>query len=206
MPIPVRKFMFLCGTVLCLWLSAAAPSYAGPCTEQQEAPGIFVPVRGCYDLGIGYQYQHFSVFGTTFHNNDYNVVFGMHLFDLDTGAEGRMTARIEGAVTAGFGGHAGGNPAVPVKSVFLGAGPHIAIESKSRFEPWIHGLAGWERLRLQTATVGASSALGFMVGGGVDIRLAPLIYWRFQADYLGTNFQSSLQSNYSFGSGIILYF
>src|SRR5260370_30135630 len=102
-----------------------------------------------------------------------------------------MTDGIEGAVTAGFGGHAGGNPAVPVKSVFLGAGPHIAIVSKSRFEPWIHGLAGWERLRLQTATVGVSSALGFMVGGGVDIRLAPLMYWRFQADYLGTNFQSS---------------
>jgi hypothetical protein len=95
---------------------------------------------------------------------------------------------------------------VPVKSVFLGAGPHITIESKSRFEPWIHGPAGWEHLRLQTATVGASSALGFMVGGGVDIRLLPRVFWRFQADYPGTNFQSSLQSNYSVGSGIILYF
>jgi hypothetical protein len=206
MPNRVCRFIFLFGTALCLWLTAAVPSLAGPCTEQSEAPGIFVPDRGCFDLGIGYQFQHFNVPGTTFHNNDYNVNFGMHLFDWVTGAGGRLTAGIEGAVTAGFGGHAGGNPAVPVKSVFLGAGPHIAIESRSRFEPWIHGLAGWERLRLQTATVGASSALGFMVGGGVDIKLAPPISWRFQADYLGTTFQSSLQSNYSFGSGIILHF
>jgi hypothetical protein len=206
MPIRVCRFIALFGTALCLWLTAAVPSLAGPCTEESEAPGIFVPDQGCFDLGIGYQFQHFDMLGTAFHNNDYNVNVGMHLFDWVTGAGGRMTAGIEGAATAVFGGHAGGNPAVPVKSVFLGAGPHIALESKSRFEPWIHGLAGWERLRLQTATVGASSALGYMVGGGVDIRLAPLIYWRIQADYLGTTFQSSLQSNYSFGSGIILHF
>jgi hypothetical protein len=207
MPIRVCRFMVFCGAVLCLWLTAAIPSLAGPCTEQREAPGIFVPARGCFELGVGYQYQHFSVLGTRFHNNDYRVDFGMHLFDLITGAAGRVTVGVEGAVAAGFGGHTGGNPSLDVKSFFVGAGPHVAIENNSRFEPWIHGLVGWERLRFtQTATLGANSALGYMVGGGVDIRLRPQIYWRFQADYLGTHFQSSLQSNYSTGSGIILYF
>jgi len=207
MPIRVCKFIVLCGAVLCLLLTAAVPSLAGPCTEQSEAPGIFVPDRGCFDLGIGYQFQHFNVLGTTFHNNDYNMNFGMHLFDWVTGAAERLSVGVEGAATAGFGGNTSGNPSLNVKSVFLGAGPHIAVESKSRFEPWIHGLVGWERLRFtQTGTLGANSALGYMVGGGVDFRLTPLLYWRVQADYLGTHFQSSLQSNYSIGSGIILYF
>jgi hypothetical protein len=207
MPIRMCMFMLLCGTILCLWLSAAKPSLAGPCAEQSEAPGIFVPDRGCFDFGVGYQYQRFTEFGTTFHNHDYNLDFGMHLFDLETGAAGRLSVGIEGAATAGFGGNTGGNPSLDVKSFFLGAGPHLAIENNSRFEPWIHGLAGWERLRFtQSATLGASSALGYMVGGGLDIRLTRQIYWRFQADYLGTDFQSSLQSNYSTGSGVLLYF
>lgn len=166
-----------------------------------------MPDRGCYELGIGYQYQHFNVLGTTFHNHDYNLNLGMHLFDLVTGGDGRLTASLEGAVTGGFGGNTGGNPSLKVKSLFLGAGPHIAIENKSRFEPWVHGLVGWERLRYtQTPTLGVNSALGYMVGGGLDIRLNPRIYWRLQADYLGTHYQSSLQSNYSTGTGFIFYF
>jgi hypothetical protein len=203
----VCRCIVVCGTTLCLWLAAAVPSLAGPCTEQNEAPGIFVPVRGCFELGIGYQYQHFSVLDTRFQTNAFSADFGMHLVDLVTGAAGRLTFGVEGATTAGFGGHTNGNPSLDVKSLFLGAGPHIAIENKSRFEPWIHGLVGWERLRFtQTSTLGANSALGYMVGGGLDIRLSPGIYWRFQGDYLGTHFQTDLQSNYSAGTGVILYF
>jgi hypothetical protein len=202
----VRRLIFLCGTVMWLCLTAAIPSQAGPCSTDTEAPGIFVPTRGCFNLGVGYEYQHFNVLGTQFLNNDYNADFGMHLFDLVTGAAGRLTVGVEGAVTAGFG-HTGGNPSLDAKSFFLGAGPHVAIENRSRFEPWVHGLVGWERLRFsQTSTLGVNSALGYVVGGGVDIRLTPGIYWRFQGDYLGTNFQSALQSNYSTGTGVILYF
>ncbi|HSZ20813.1 MAG TPA: hypothetical protein VK770_13540 [Candidatus Acidoferrum sp.] len=207
MRIRVWKFAVLCGTVLCLWLTEAIPATAGPCSEQGEAPGIFVPDRGCFSLGIGYQYQHYNVLGTRFHNNGYNASFGMHLFDLVTGGAGRLTAGIEGEAASGFGGHTGGNPSLEAKSFFLGGGPHIALENGSRFEPWIHGLVGWERLRFtQTGTLGANSALGYMVGGGLDIRLAQKISWRIQGDYLGTHFQSGLQSNYSTGTGIVLHF
>lgn len=202
---PARRFT--APYILCLSLALAMPAFAGPCTEQREAPGIFVPVRGCFEVGVGYQYQHFSVLGTTFHNNAYSADFGMHLFDLVTGAAGRLTVGVEGTATAGFGGHTGGNPSLEAKSFFLGAGPHLAIENSSRFEPWVHGLVGWEHLRFtQTATLGSNSALGYVVGGGLDIRLTPGIYWRIQADYLGTHFQSDLQSNYSAGTGVILYF
>jgi outer membrane protein with beta-barrel domain len=207
MPIRVRRLMVLCGALLCLWLIAPMPSFAGPCTEQSEAPGIFVPVRGCFGLGVGYQYQHYDVLGVKFHNHAYSADLSMHLFDLVTGAAGRLTVGAEGMLTAGFGGNTGGNPSLNAKSFFLGAGPHIALENASRFEPWVHGLAGWQHFRFtQAGTLGSNSALGYMVGGGLDIRLTPGIYWRFQADYLGTHFQSSLQSNYSAGTGVILYF
>ena len=49
----------------------------------------------------------------------------MHLLDLITGGDGRLTLGAEGTVTAGFGGHTGGNPSLNVKSLFLGAG-HIS--------------------------------------------------------------------------------
>jgi hypothetical protein len=200
------RFVALCA-ILLLWLASATPSSAGPCTEQNEAPGIFTPERGCFHFGVGYQYQHFNVLGTNFHTNGYRSNVGMHLLDLITGGDGRLTLGAEGTVTAGFGGHTGGNPSLDVKSLFLGAGPHIAIESGSRFEPWVHGLVGWEHLRFtQTGTLGSNSALGYVVGGGVDFKLKPKIFWRLQADYVGTHFQSSLQSNYSVGTGILFYF
>ena len=94
-----------------------------------------------------------------------------------------------------------------MKTLFLGAGPHLAIVNASRFEPWVHGLVGWEHLRYtQTATLGSNSALGYVLGGGLDFKLNPKIFWRVQADYVGTHFQSDLQSNYSFGTGIVLHF
>jgi len=201
------RFVILGVAISFLLLSSAVSSWAGPCKEDSEAPGIFVPDRGCFSLGIGYQYQHFNVFGSEFHNNGYSMDFGMHLVDLVTGGDGRLTLGAEAAVNAGFGGHMNGNPSLDAKSLFLGAGPRIALESTSRFQPWIHGLVGLEHFRFtQSSTIGSNSGLGYMVGGGVDFKITPGISWRVQGDYVGTNFQSSLQSNYSTGTGIVLYF
>ncbi len=201
------RFVILCVGISFLLLSSAVSSWAGPCKQDEEAPGIFVPDRGCLNLAIGYQYQHFNEFGSTFHNNGYSMAFGMHLIDLVTGGDGRLTLGAEGALTAGFGGHMNGNPSLDAKSLFVGVGPHIALENSSRFEPWIHGLVGLQHFRLtQSSTLGSNSGLGYMVGGGVDFRITPKIFWRVQGDYVGTNFQSSLQSNYSTGTGIVLYF
>jgi hypothetical protein len=54
-------------------------------------------------------------------NLNYRVDLGMHLLDLITGGDGRLTLGAEGTLTAGFGGHTGGNPSLDVKSLFLGA-------------------------------------------------------------------------------------
>ncbi len=208
MPDRLRRMLLFCGAIVCLLLISITSATAGPCSpDSNEAPGIYVPDEGCFALGVGYQYQHFNVLGSSFHDNGYNVNFTMHLFDLVTGADGRLTVGLEGAANAGFGGHPNGDSSLDAKSLFVGAGPHLALSSRSRIEPWVHGLVGWQHFRFtQSATIGSNSALGFIVGGGLDFRLAPRAYWRVEGDYVGTTFQSSIQSNYGAGTGLVLYF
>lgn len=208
-PNRMRKLLAVCGTVLFLSLVSAIPSVAGPCSQDSEAPGIFIPDRSCFQLGFGYQYQNYSgIEGRSFHNNGYNIDASLHLFDAITGASGRLAASVEGTGAFGFGGQTSGTPpSLNAKSLFLGAGPRLSIESGSRFEPWVHGLVGLEHLKFtQIPTLGSTNGLGFMLGGGLDFKLQPRLVWRLQADYLGTDFQSSLQSNYSVGTGIIFRF
>ena len=197
----MRKLPILCSGVLFLLLTSAAPSAHAQ---------IWSPDHGPMQLGIGYQYQHYHLLGRTFQNHGENVTFAYHLFDPLTGATSRITAALEGTVASGFGGHTTGvPPSLEAKSVFLGGGPHLALESSSRLEPWVHLLVGLDHLRFtQTATLGTRNAFGFMLGGGVDVRLAGSLSLRVQADYLGSHFQPSpsIQSNYSFGTGFVINF
>jgi hypothetical protein len=195
----MRKLLVLCSGILFLSLTSSAPSAHAQ---------IWAPDHGPIQIGIGYQYSHYDVLGTTFHNHGENATFAYHVFDPLTGATSRITAALEGTVASGFGGHATGfPPSVEAKSVFLGGGPHLALESSSRLEPWVHLLVGLDHLRFtQTSTLGTANAFGFMAGGGVDVKLAGPIAWRVQADYLGTHFSSWIQSNYSFGTGLVINF
>jgi hypothetical protein len=203
----MRKILLCCASALCLSFIAVKPSVAGPCSpDANEAPTIYAPDRGCLDVAFGYQYQHYDVFGRSFSNNGYNVDAGLHLFDWLTGGEGRLTVGAEGTTVFGFG-HTGGSPDLEAKSLFVGGGGHIAIQSRSRLEPWVHVLVGLEHFRFtQTNTIGSNSTFGFMGGGGLDIKVNRGMYWRVQADYLGTTLQSNEQSNYSVGTGVIIYF
>jgi hypothetical protein len=194
----MRKLLVLYSAISFLLLISTAPSIHAQ---------IWEPDHGPAQIGIGYQYSHYNVFGRKFHNNGESATFAYHLFDPLTGATSRITAALEGTVTTGFGGHTTGFPALEAKSVFVGGGPHVALESNSRLEPWVHLLLGLDHLRFtQTSTLGTRNAFGFMVGGGVDVRLARPLAWRVQADYLGTHFSSWIQSNYSVGTGFVIRF
>jgi hypothetical protein len=195
----MSKVRLLCGTLLLSILAI-------PSAHAQSQPLIFEPDHGRFQIGAGYQYQHFGVLGQTFHTHGYNTDVSVHVFDWITGASLRVAVAAEGTAVFGFG-HLPGTPTQDAKSLFLGGGPHVSIQSDARIEPWIHALPGWERFRFsQTSTLGSNSAFGFMAGAGLDFRLAPRAYWRVQGDYIGTHFQSGLQSNYSIGSGLIIYF
>ena len=193
----MRKLPVLSGGMLFLIIIFTAPSAHGQ---------IFQPDRGPYQFGFGYQYQHYNVLGQKFHDNGYNADFSVHVVDWITGASLRLAVAAEGTAVMGFG-HTGGTPNLDAKSLFIGGGPHVSIESGSRIEPWLHVLPGLQHFRFtQSSTVGSNSAFGFMAGGGLDFRLNQRVYWRIQADYIGTHFHSSEQSNFSVGSGIVLHF
>jgi opacity protein-like surface antigen len=198
--------MVLCGALLCLSLTASAQdstvAYDASSTAAEPAapPSMSPSNRDAWQLGAGFQYQHFGVFGLSYHNLGYNTEITRYF---------NNWLGIEGAAEFGFG-HSNTTPAVPTrldaKSFFVGGGPHIVVGNK-RLEPWGHALLGWEHLRFtQTANLGNPSAFGFQLGGGVDYKLAGRVNWRLQADYVGTRFSSTIQSNYSFGSGFVLNF
>ena len=193
----MRKLPVLSGGMLFLIIIFTAPSAHGQ---------IFQPDRGPYQFGFGYQYQHYNVLGQKFHDNGYNADFSVHVVDWITGASLRLAVAAEGTAVMGFG-HTGGTPNLDAKSLFIGGGPHVSVESGSRIEPWLHVLPGWQHFRFtQSSNVGSNSTFGFMAGGGLDFKLNPRVYWRIQADYIGTRFHSSEQSNFSVGSGIVLHF
>lgn len=205
----MRKLFVFCGAFLCLSLTAAAQDspaaldVSSPASESAAPAALSPASRDPWQLGAGFQYEHFKVFGLGFHNFGYNASLTRYLNDW---------FGLEAATVMGFG-HSGTSPAIPrslvAKSFFVGGGPHIAVSNKSRLEPWAHVLVGIEHFRFtQTGALGLGSntALAFQAGGGVDLKLGRLLYWRIQADYVGSHFSSALQNNYSFGSGLVLNF
>jgi hypothetical protein len=199
----MRKFLILFGALLCLSMTAAAQDSTASIDTSSSAsdavpPATFHPsTREPWQYGLGYQYQHFGVLGQTISTNGFNTEITRYI---------NNWFGIEGTAVMGFG-NTGSPRNLDAKSFFLGGGPHVALQNKSRIEPWAHVLVGWEHFRFtQTTTIGSNSALGFMAGGGVDYKLGPRAFWRVQGDYIGTHFSSAMQTNYSFGTGLVFNF
>jgi hypothetical protein len=202
----MRKLLVLCGTILCLTLTAAAQDApaafdASDSTAEAAAPVTFeAPNRPPWQLVFNYQYQHFKILGQSFSDNGYNTDFTRYLTDW---------FGIEGTAVVGFG-NTGAPYNIREKSFFIGGGPHITWPRAGRFEPWGHVLTGWEHFRFaqtnKTIGLGSNSAIGFRAGGGVDVKVFPRAYLRFQGDVLGSHFGSTRQANYSFGAGMVLNF
>jgi len=94
------------------------------------------------------------------------------------------------------------------QGVLQAIGRYVCILNSDAFvEPWVHVLPGWQHFRfVQGQGLGSNSDFGFMAGGGLDFKVLPRVYWRMQGDYIGTHFQSDLQSNFSVGTGLVIYF
>jgi hypothetical protein len=199
----MRKFLILFGVLLCLSITAAAQDSTAALdtsssASEAAAPATFHPLdREPWQYGLGYQYQHFSALGQSFSNNGFDVDITRYMTNL---------IGIEGTAVMGFG-NTGSPRNLDAKSFFLGGGPHLAVQNKSRLEPWAHVLVGWQHFRFtQTTTIGGNSGLGIRAGGGVDFKLGPRAYWRVQGDYVGTHFSSAFQTNYAFGTGVVFNF
>jgi opacity protein-like surface antigen len=194
----MSRATLLRGRLMWVMLILAIPSV--------NAQSIFEPDHGRLQIGIGYQAQHYNLLGQTFHTHGFNTDLSIHAVDWITGASMRVAVAAEGTATFGFG-HLNTNSSLSSNTLFVGGGPHVSIQSESFVEPWVHVLPGWERVRFsQSGVLGSNSAFGFLAGGGLDFKVRPNLYWRMQGDYIGTHFQSSLQSNYSVGTGLVMYF
>ena len=195
----MRQLLLVCGAVLCLSLSAVAQvAPPGTPTRQPTASApMNSPERQPWQLGVGYQYQHYDVLGQSFGDNGIDTNVARYL---------NNWFAAEGAVTLGFG-NTGKPLNLSAKSLFAGGGPHVVLHSYDRFDPWVHVLVGVQHFRFtQRGPLGSNSALGFMAGAGVDYKIRDRVYWRIQGDYIGTHFQSSQQTNYSFGTGLVFNF
>ena len=96
----MRKLLLLCGAVLCLSLTAvaqdapAALDASSPASEPAAPAALSPSDREPWQLGIGYQYQHYKVLGQTFHDNGFNTDITRYLNDW---------FGVEGTVAMGFG-------------------------------------------------------------------------------------------------------
>jgi hypothetical protein len=201
----MRKLSILCAALFCLSLTASAQDStaafdASPSASEPAAPvSLIPPDRDAWQIGVGFQYQHYSVLGQTFHDFAYQAGVTRYF---------NNWFAVEGTGIAGFG-HAGSNPSITANSLFLGGGPHISVYNSNRFEPWVHVIVGWERFRFtQSAVLGSNSHAAFLAGGGVDYKInRGRLYWRVQGDFMGTNVGGTAWSkNYFIGTGLILNF
>jgi hypothetical protein len=115
---------------------------------------------------------------------------------------------------ADFGGHYGSfNGASYHLQTYL-FGPQISFPG--RVSPFVHVLVGGAHATSGTsfsssavAPANGSPNNGFAaaVGAGIDIKLAPFIWFRpVQIDYLATRFNSSTQSQPRISAGVVLHF
>jgi hypothetical protein len=203
--IRMRKLLILCTALFCVSLTASAQDSTAAfdagdseAAAAAPAPASFIPAdRDPWQIGVGFQYLHFSVLGQKFHN-----------FAYQAGVTRYFTNHfgIEGTVLAGFGSV---SPSITAKSLFLGGGPHVSLRNTEHLEPWVHVLVGWERFRFtETNVLGNNSHAAFLAGGGLDYKIhGGRLFWRVQGDYFGTNMGSPGFSNdYFFGTGLVLNF
>jgi opacity protein-like surface antigen len=209
----MRRLLFLFLATLIPVLTATAQenvvSFAPPAAA--ATPQIGGSDYAKWQIAIAYQYNSYRLFGkqansnltSRFHTNGYNISVARYFNDW-FGAEAQI----------GFGFGNTGTTTFPnklvAKSVFVGGGPRIAFRNSSRLEPWGHGVVGLHHFRFTQSGgpffLGSNSAVGWLAGGGLDIRVSERVALRGQADYLGTHYFDTHQRNYQIIAGLVFNF
>lgn len=79
------------------------------------------------------------------------------------------------------------------------------VYRENRWQPWGHLAMGFAHEQPQTA-YGGKNAFAYVIGGGGDYRLNPLLSFRIQADLVGTAFFGQHQRHYQATTGLVLNF
>ena len=203
----MRRFLVLVGFLAFLSISARAqgPVGAGASVSHthssSRSSSEYAGDFSQWQFSMGYQYNRVNLTGIPFSTSGLNVS-ATRYFTSWLGAEGQ----------AGFGFGNTGTTTIPsnlaVGSVFLGAGPRLALRGHTRIEPWIHAIAGLDHYRF-TQTVGVlGSNTGFagLGGGGVDVRLSSHTSLRVEGDVLESHFFSTYQRSFQAVSSVVVNF
>ena len=159
-----------------------------------------------------------------------NVFIGYSYLNADTNTRSRANVNgwngsIEGkilpflGVVADFSGHYTGQnfcvAAAPVScpTALNGRldsylfGPRVSA-SVGRLRPFAHALFGAAHTNANGGSGASLSDTSFAtaLGGGADFRIAPILGWRVQADFLRTQFFSNTQKNVRVSTGIVVRF
>ena len=157
-----------------------------------------------------------------------NVFIGYSYLNADTNTRSRANVNgwngsIEGkilpfvGVVADFSGHYTSQlecaAAVNCPTVLNGRldsylfGPRVSA-SVGRLRPFAHALFGAAHTNANGG-IGASlsdTSFATALGGGADFRIAPIVGWRVQADFLRTQFFTNTQNDVRVSTGIVLRF
>jgi hypothetical protein len=154
-----------------------------------------------WQFSLGYQYNQINLTGNSFSTN------GLYS---DLVRNINPWLGVEGQMGAGFGntGTTTSPSNLNVKNLFLAGGPRITLRNHTRFEPWVHGIAGWEHFKFtQTSGVlGSNSGFGGAAGGGMDYHLGERTSIRASADEIWTRFFSTTQRHFQIAGGFVYNF
>ena len=204
----MRKILMLCGAILALSMTAAAqdstetlatPSPAGaPAAAPKPSTSVDEYNR---QIAISYEFSEFRhVGGLTFHGNGVNVDFNWYHNDW---------IGFEGDVASNYGMTPYGNfpKGISDDSVFVGGGVRVGYRRNHKVEPWGHALVGLQDFVFtQTSTVGHNHGFGYLLGGGIDYKLAPRLYLQLEGDYLGSHILGVNQNNFKIDVGVAFNF
>ncbi len=195
----MRNFLALCGTVLFFSVATAAQDGSSLMAGYSAASSAAIPQRPTalasypWQVSISYEFLRLDFLGAGVNLNGFNTSLTRYA---------NNWFGFEGDVGPAFGSNSSNQR---VKFLWYGGGPHLAYRHGGKFEPWVHGLFGGAHL-FPLSGHGSANAFGYTAGGGLDIKPNPRVYWRLQADFVGTHFFDQWQNNVQFKTGLVFNF
>jgi opacity protein-like surface antigen len=204
----MRKILMLCGAILALSMTAAAqdstetlaaPSPAGAPGAPKQSSSVDEFNR---QISINYEFVDFrNVHGLSFHGNGVNVDFNWYFKDW-LGFEVNESSNFGTTPLKPF------PDGISDDNVFIGGGIRYGYRRKQKLEPWAHAIVGLQEVIFTQVTtgIGHDKGLGYVLGGGIDYKLAPRLYLQVEGDYLGTHLASANQNNFKIDAGVAFNF
>jgi opacity protein-like surface antigen len=159
-------------------------------------------------------------FGYSYYNTDLSSIDRANTNGWEASVEGKVLPFI--GIVADFDSHYGSQNfpeacAQPVSGAFTSCGnfnasvtehnylfgPRVSM-SVGRFRPFAEALFG--AAHVNAGAAGSDTSFAYALGGGLDYRLIKPIAWRFQGDYVSTQFFGTNQDNVRISTGLVLRF